>query len=66
MYIIPPLLICKNPNFNLGCNLSSSIYYLIILIIIFTIIILFNAQTYKLQQDALCFILELFVLINPS
>jgi hypothetical protein len=34
--------------FNLGFNSISSNYYLIII----SIIILFNAQTYKLQHDA--------------
>jgi hypothetical protein len=34
----------ENPSFNLGFDLTPSIYSLIILIII-TIIILFNAQT---------------------
>jgi hypothetical protein len=39
----------QNPNFNfLGFNSTSSNYYLIII----NIIILFNAQTYKLQHDA--------------
>jgi hypothetical protein len=47
-YIISLLLIFKNPRFNLGLNSTSSNYYLITI----NIIILFNAQTYKLQHDA--------------
>jgi hypothetical protein len=47
---ISPLLffLFLNPNFNLGFKPTSSNYYLII----FILIILFNAQTYKLQHDA--------------
>jgi hypothetical protein len=38
----------QNPIFKLGFNSTSSNYYFIII----NIIILFNAQTYKLQHDA--------------
>jgi hypothetical protein len=64
IYIFISLLffLFSNPNFNLGFNPTSSNYYLIIIILI----ILFNAQTYKLQQDALSFMLVSFVLINHS
>jgi hypothetical protein len=41
-YTLLSSLIFENPSFNLGFDLTSSIYSLIILIII---IILFNAQT---------------------
>jgi hypothetical protein len=48
IYIISLLLLFKNPRFNLGLNSTSSNYYLITI----NIIILFNAQTHKLQHDA--------------
>jgi hypothetical protein len=47
-YIISLLLIFKTLIPNLGFNSTSSNYSLIII----NIIILFNAQTYKLQHDA--------------
>jgi hypothetical protein len=47
------LFIFKTLFSNLGFNSNSSNYYLIII----NIIILFNAQTYKLQHDAIFFII---------
>jgi hypothetical protein len=47
-YIIPLLLIFKTLFSNLGFNSTSSNYYIIII----NLIILSNAQTYKLQHDA--------------
>jgi hypothetical protein len=57
-YIIPLLLIFKTLFSNLGFNSTSSNYYIIII----NLIILFNAQTYKLQHDA--FFYHLFGLIS--
>jgi hypothetical protein len=48
-YVIPLFLIFKTLFSNLGFNSTSSNYYIIII----NLIILFNAQTYKLQHDAL-------------
>jgi hypothetical protein len=56
------LLIFKSLFSSLGFNSTSRNYYIIII----NLIMLFNAQTYKLQHDALYFILVSFVLINPS
>jgi hypothetical protein len=61
-YIIPLFLIFKTLFPSLGFNSTSRNYYIIII----NLIILFNAQTYKLQHDALYFILVSFVSINPS
>ena len=60
MYIFIPYVLCgisflfifKTLFSNLGFDLTSSIYYLITI----NIIILFNAQTYKLQHDAFFFL----------
>jgi hypothetical protein len=46
------LLIFKTLFSSLGFNSTSRIYYIIII----NLIILFNAQPYKLQHDALFFI----------
>jgi hypothetical protein len=48
-YVIPLFLIFKTLFSHLGFNSTSSNYYIIII----NLIILFNAQTYKLQHDAL-------------
>jgi hypothetical protein len=61
-FLLLSFFLFSNPNFYLWFNPTSSNYYLIIIILI----ILFNAQTYKLQQDALSFMLVSFVLINHS
>jgi hypothetical protein len=50
-HIIFLLLVSKTLNFNLGINSTFSF------IIIINIIILFNAQTIKLQHDAYFFII---------
>ena len=47
-YTLFSSLIFENPSFNVGFNSTSSNHYLITI----NIIILFNAQTYKLQHDA--------------
>ena len=52
----------SNPSFNLGFNSTSNNYYTIII----NIIILLDAQTYKLQYDAFSFILVSLVLIDHS
>jgi hypothetical protein len=62
IFIYLLLLILKTLFSSLGFNSTSRNYYIIII----NLIILFNAQTYKLQHDALYFVLESFVWIKSS
>jgi hypothetical protein len=61
-YIISLFLIFQTLFSKLGFNSTSNNYYIIII----NIIILLNAQTYKLQYDAFSFILVSLVLNDHS
>jgi hypothetical protein len=61
-YIISLFLIFQTLFSKLGFNSTSNNYYIIII----NIIILLNAQTYKLQYDAFSFILVSLILIDHS
>jgi hypothetical protein len=52
----------QNPNFNLGFNPTSRIVISLLLSLLFYLM----HKHIKLQQDALSFILVLFVLVNHS